>query len=257
MTKRHILFLSISVTYAAMLFSCSHAHFKLTESQGYLIPVDSTWDTRGNQSVSAAILSYKSQIENIMNQPIGESATTLKTFQPESPLSNLAADFLRETASQFLGRPADLAVMNMGGLRTSLSKGTITVGNIYEIFPFENTIIVLTLKGADLLHLFEEIAHRGGEGISGASLQITRNGKLTNCSVQGKPIEPDKEYTIGTIDYLAEGNDGMPSFKKSIKRQDLPAGLLRDMFMNYVKQQTKEGKKIDGRCDGRIKIVEQ
>ena len=255
MNLRFITHSLLSVAAAMVLISCGSYRASVTNSQGRLIPVDATWDARADQSIASCINTYKSQIEQIMNQPIGKAATTLKVFQPESPLSNLTADMLKSVTSKYLGKPVDMGVINLGGLRTTLTEGVITVGNIYEIFPFENTVIILTLKGEDVRHLFEEMAFRGGEGISGAQLVITKKGKLKSCTINGKPVDPKAEYTIGTIDYLAEGNDGMGSFKKAVRRQDLPDALLRDVFMDYVKEQAAHGKSIDSKCDNRVKVV--
>ena len=71
-----------------------------------------------------------------------------------------------------------MGLVNMGGLRNVLTEGAVTCGNIYEILPFENSLCVVTLKGVYLNHLFENIAARGGEGVSGVQLQITKDGKL-------------------------------------------------------------------------------
>lgn len=73
---------------------------------------------------------------------------TMEKGGPESLLSNLVADVLKGAATQVLGKPADMGLMNMGGLRNILSEGEITCGNIYEILPFENSLCVVTLKGS-------------------------------------------------------------------------------------------------------------
>ena len=65
---------------------------------------------------------------------------------PESLLSNLIADVLREAAVEVLGKPADMGLINIGGIRNSLTEGDITTENIYEILPFENSLCVLTMK---------------------------------------------------------------------------------------------------------------
>lgn len=239
-----------------VLASCSHSTVKVIDSKGQLIRVDSTWDISNDSPVSVAIQAYKAKFNDKMSEIIGKAQTTLRGYRPESPLSNLAADIIKKKVSDVLGKSVDFAVMNDGGLRSTLYEGNITVGHIYEIFPFENHVVAVILKGEDVLHLFEEIAKRGGEGISGAQLQITSKGELVNCNIGGKPINPNALYTIGTIDYVAEGNDGMPSFKKSVKRQDYPDALMRDVFFDFVKSQTAQGKVINSQCENRIRVVE-
>ena len=72
---------------------------------------------------------------------------------------------------------------------------------------------------------------------------------------QEKEIEDDKDYTVATIDYLADGNDGLTPFINADKRE-CPDGLtLRGLFLDYVRQQTAAGKKITSKLDGRITVV--
>ena len=104
--------------------------------------------------------------------------------------------------------------------------------------------------------LMANIATRGGEGISGATLVFNSKNEVIEATVQGKPIDDNATYTIGSIDYLSEGNDGLHALPKAIKK-DCPEGLtLRSLFIEYVQEQTKQGKKITSQLDGRIKIIE-
>ena len=135
-----------------------------------------------------------------------------------------------------------------------VTEGAVTCGNIYEILPFENSLCVVTLKGVYLNHLFENIAARGGEGVSGVQLQITKDGKLLRAAVAGKPVVDDKLYTVATIDYLADGNDGMTALIQGEKRDCPPGATLRGLFMDYVERQTAAGKKITSRMEGRITV---
>ena len=113
--------------------------------------------------------------------------------------------FVRQRA---IGKPADVAVMNMGGIRNAMPEGEITFGTVYEIAPFENALCVLTMDGATLKELFGQIASVHGEGLSGAALKIDVEGNLLEAKVNGRQIDAKKTYTVATIDYLAEGNGG-------------------------------------------------
>ena len=165
---------------------------------------------------------YKAKIDSMMYRVVGTAEMSMDKGAPESLLSNLVADVLRGAAAQVLGKPADMGLVNMGGLRNVLTEGAVTCGNIYEILPFENSLCVVTLKGVYLNHLFENIAARGGEGVSGVQLQITKDGKLLRAAVAGKPVVDDKLYTVATIDYLADGNDGMTALIQGEKRDCPP-----------------------------------
>ncbi|MBU5890329.1 5'-nucleotidase C-terminal domain-containing protein, partial [Vibrio cholerae O1] len=69
---------------------------------------------------------------------------------------------------------------------------------VFEILPFENSLCVLTMKGTEIKRLMEVIASLHGEGLSGAHLEITKDGKLLKATVQEKEIEDDKDYTVAT-----------------------------------------------------------
>ena len=145
-----------------------------------------------------------------------------------------------------------MGLVNMGGLRTILPAGDITVGTVYEILPFENSLCVLTLKGTYLKNLLTSIASLGGEGVSGVRLEITPDGKLLKAAIGGEPVADDKLYTVATIDYLADGNGRMDAFLQAEKRVCPENATLRGLFLEYVREQTANGKQVTSVLDGRI-----
>ena len=221
---------------------------------GACIPVDSTWDAAPDAEALAVLAPYKAEKDSVMGSVLGMAARSMDRFRPESPLSNLVADVLRQAASAVLGRPADVAVMNIGGIRSPLSHGSITVEDAYELLPFENALCVLTLRGDVLRQLFANMAARGGEGLSGARLQISKDGRLLDAQVGGRPVDEQRTYTVATIDYLAEGNDGLTALKQASSKQLPPGAVLRDLFIAYVKRQAAAGRQLDARVEGRITV---
>ncbi len=237
-----------------LLSSCNRAHYQLERVEGRLISVDSKWDEEPDARYISLLLPYQTAVDSVMNRVIGVSTQTMTGSRPESLLSNLVADVLRDAATSVLGRPADMGMVNMGGLRNILTEGTITCGNIYEILPFENSLCVLTLKGSDLRALFGQIARVGGEGVSGVKLTISADRRLLSATVNNRPVDDDALYTLATIDYLADGNDGMLACLQAQKRECPPEATLRGLFMTYVERQTQAGKKITSRMEGRITV---
>lgn len=247
----------ILLIYAAVCFNACRPAYHVAEATGKRVAIDSTWDARPDPDMQALIAPYTAGIESLKQDTVGKAATTMKAERPESLLSNLVADVLRDAARTTLGQPADMGLVNIGGLRGSIARGTISRLNIYEILPFENKLCILTLTGHELKQLFANIAARGGEGVSGIRLTISRNGTLLEALVGGQPVDDERLYIIATIDYLAEGNDGMTALKQA-KPLDRPAAdqatTLRELFLHYVEQQAAEGKAITARLDGRITI---
>lgn len=194
---------------------------------------------------------YRAELAAVTAEVIGTAAVPLTKGGPESPLGNLAADALLAAARTATGTPADLAVTNNGGLRVSLAPGPITVGHIYELMPFENMVVVLTLTAAEVDSLAQQIARRGGEPIAGWSFQIAADERAGGIQVGGRPLTPNRTYRVATIDYLADGGGGMPALWSPQDRQNTTL-LFRDAIMAYIRGRTEAGEPIDPPLEGRI-----
>lgn len=260
MKQTYVKYLIVAALAGGFLFtSCRStrevaAHYQVAKVEGSMIKVDSSWDTNPDKKAAEVLKPYKDKIDGMMYEVIGTSEMKMDKGGPESLLSNLVASVLQQAAAPMLGKPADMGLVNMGGLRNILPKGEITVSEIFEILPFENSLCILTMKGSDMKRLFKAIASLHGEGVSGIRLEITKNGELLNATIGGKPVEDNQLYTVATIDYLADGNGRMDAFLQAEKRECPDGATLRGLFLDYVRKQTAEGKMITSKLDGRITI---
>ena len=239
---------------AAALAGCAPKEQKVTIEAGN-IKVTATDTNRGASEVRAILERDKAYVDSIKSPVLGEAAVALEKFIPESPLMNFAADALMQMAQQYSNQKIDIAITNKGGLRSNIAAGTITFGDVYNVFTFENRLAYLTLNGEQLTQLCCEIAKAGGEAISGMSLVITKEGGLVDVAVDGKPIEPQSEYRIATLDYLSQGNDNLTTLAQGTDLE-ITSHLLRDLMVEYIKKETADGRRIDAACDGRITIKE-
>lgn len=236
----------------ALFFTACSSGYSLMSVEGGRVPVTKEYDVNSDEVAAQILEPYKHKIDSVMAPVIGHAANRLEAYRPESPLSNLIADILVRSSSEKAGIKADVGVMNMGGIRNILNEGEITVGDIYEIAPFQNALAIVTMKGDILLELFKDMAAVHGEGLSGARLVISKDGKLIDAKVGGKPVDPEMEYHVATIDYLAEGNDRMDAFKKAITKTQPKDVVLRDLLIDYVKYCDAKGEFVDAKVEGRI-----
>ena len=88
-------------------------------------------------------------------------------------------------------------------------------------------------------------------------LVITSEGELVSVTVGGKPVDPAGEYRIATSDYLAQGNDKMTALALGGNREVLGNVTIRDLMVQYVKELSAQGKKLEAVCDGRITVKKQ
>lgn len=245
----------ITVFFVGVLFlTACQSHYVLTDIEGESVKITSQLDATPHPITGNIIANYKQKVDSIMLTVIGKADRPLTKKHPESPLSNFIADILRQSAVPYIGKAADVALMNMGGIRNDLPSGNITFGHIFEIAPFENTLCLVKMTGAELHELFKNIAAVHGEGISGAQLIISKDGKLISAKVNGKALSPQKEYYLATIDYVAEGNDKMYALKDITDKRFPPNATLRDLILRHIEQLTQEGKTISAKTENRIVI---
>jgi 2',3'-cyclic-nucleotide 2'-phosphodiesterase (5'-nucleotidase family) len=195
---------------------------------------------------------YKAQLDAEMNKVIGyaEVALTKRSSLPESILGNFFADATLNQAKK-IAPEIDFAMpTTKGGLRNDIAKGDITVSNVFELMPFENELVLFTLKGEDVLKLINYIAVSGGQPVAGIKLTISAKTPK-NITINGKAFDINQSYKVLTSDYIASGGDDAQGFAAPIAKKVL--GLkVRDALLNEVAEINANGKKVNAKLDGRI-----
>lgn len=201
----------------------------------------------------------RAEVEVFMREPIGEVARPINRAEKgESAMGDFVTDLMREATLHDPSLPdADFAVQNSGGLRADLSAGPLTYGEIFEVLPFENILVVMKLKGDQVKEIFD-LALKDGRVFQVSGLRVIysstpKAGKTPkekfdfddyDHSVKrietaaGKPIDPKKTYTVVWNDFLANGGNGM-----KVLMDKLPPGAvtrhynatLRDAVVSRIK----------------------
>lgn len=209
------------------------------------IPVDASADAIEDTVYLAQLAPVKADLEREMNVQIGYAPEDLWVDAPECPMLNWASDALWEAAKKLYPGKVDIAIVNMGGMRCAWPKGPITRGNVFELMPFDNQLVVLTLKGEDVLALCESFARYGGQGVAGMRVTVIDN-KLANVTVGGKPVDPKGFYTVATSDYLSGGADHMDALTRYTEYWNSER-LIRELYLEAVQTQDTIRAAVDGR----------
>ena len=168
-------------------------------------------------------------MEKICDSMITLDATTIRSFP--GPIGNMIADILADASK------ADIAVINSGSIRASIPMGTVHIGDIYQLFPYENYLVKGKLSGLTLKQIIKKgIDKRGSGGFlyysKGLNVTVGTN-KEVNILWNGAPLQDGKDYSVATADFLWMGGDGYVEFLKS---QDVTntGTLIRDAILNYL-----------------------
>ena len=139
-----------------------------------------------------AIADFKAKLDQALGEEIG---FTKKAFAKNSKqLTSWVTTALREQTG------ADVVVLNRKGFREGLPTGKVTKGSVYSVLPFENSVMVVDVKGEDLAR---QLANP--EAVFSG---FTPSGKGKFKDAKGKPLDPKKEYKVATVEYLYFGGDG-------------------------------------------------
>lgn len=241
----NLFFQLLWLPFILLAFSCAQP--LVTSNSAVLLGVDG--QIPEDSRYVGIIHPYKEQLDKEMGKVIARGAKELKKNKGESPLGNLVADLQWAYCEEKFGRKVDISVINNGGLRNSLPGGDITLGNIFELAPFENFIYLLELTASDVENLAGYAVKAKNLGMAGLYVAGTED-ILSEFRVGGKAVEEGKTYVLAINDYLANGGDYM-DFLIPLPRIVESDVLLRDMLVDQMKKWTAAGKAIDAEIEGR------
>lgn len=198
---------------------------------------------------------YKIDLDAQMNQIVSVTSESMMSGKPESLLSNYIADAMLAIGNKYcldnkLEHGVDLSIINNGGLRTSLPKGDISIGKLFELLPFENKLVIVGMKGSDLKNVLKYLAVKDGEGVAGIRMGI-KGDAAVDVKIGGKTLDVNKLYHIISIDYLVNGGDGMNAFEKRANFRHMHM-KLREAIIHRAKALYQLGTGIKSELDGRI-----
>jgi 2',3'-cyclic-nucleotide 2'-phosphodiesterase (5'-nucleotidase family) len=210
----------------AGLMACSSVNTLSFETGSVKMTKDLASDSRIDSLVSP----YQDSLNEEMNEVIAQATVDFVVARPSSNLGNWVASavFVNQTKTMRLSIPT-FCLLNTGGIRASLNKGDITVGDMYKLMPFDNEIVWVKLPISVLPEIEAYLVKSGGEPLAGATMV---NGKLEIGSWR-------KEAThvwVITSDYLMNGGDKMNFFQK---KEDINSSgrLIRDALITEAKEQ--------------------
>jgi 5'-nucleotidase len=192
--------------------------------------------TNPQPDLTAIVTAADELVAPLVNRVIGQSAGPLNRVQSpagESALGNLIADAQRDNMGTEVG------FMNPGGIRADLDAGPATWGELFTIQPFGNSLVGMTLTGAQIDALLEQqfqLASPRVLSVSGLtytwSASAPAGNRVSNVVVNGVPLDPAASYSATANSFIAAGGDGFTIFNDGTDRVGGPIDL--DALVEYV-----------------------
>jgi len=243
MVKKHLLLIAIVLLSVSckQKFSSNFSHSEMYKIDS-LIVID--------EKIEAFIKPYRDSLDVIKNRIIGVNKTELKAYKPDSPLSGFVADIMLQKGRELLSEVIDteenypsISIINIKGLRTSLNKGNITVNNIVSVMPFDNKLNAILMKGEDLELVFQHIANSNGDGIAGATCDLTQSG-MKNIKINNENLSSKNFYWVFVSDYLTDGGDHYFALQNHIKIIEF-RNKINDILIEYIQNLTEKKIHVD------------
>ncbi|WP_417236041.1 5'-nucleotidase C-terminal domain-containing protein [Bizionia paragorgiae] len=231
--------------------NCKEEKFTLTKIEGKQIPITDSLEL--DPTFDAVIKPYRDRLQEDMNLVLSYAPETYSKADGDfnTAIGNLMADIVYEQSKDvFKSRTSndiDGVLLNHGGIRSIISKGNITTKTAFEIMPFENSIIVVALKGKQIDSMMHYLARaKRAHPIQGFKLSIDKDYNIVKALVKGKAIDTAKTYYVATNDYLVNGGDNMNFFARNEGEYPLDY-KIRNALIDYFKKTDTINPIIDDR----------
>lgn len=207
-----------------------------------------------NDSANKVISIYKGQIDSQMQTTIVTAKDAFTKEKEQHALGNFVCDAMKQIGEKELKQTCDVVIINRGGLRATLPKGEIKVMNIFELMPFDNEMVLLTISGQKLLEGLKTILEKKHSYL-GLTIKTNLKNELLEVKINGEKLNENQSYKILTSDYLANGGDRFDFFKGPHKKEN--SGIkIRDAIIAYCVDLNVNGKILIPYTDERLQISE-
>lgn len=217
-------------------------HTEETELEKVMAGKDRPYD----KELASIIQAYYGRIEKEYSKVVGETSVPLVRYhQRESNIGNFICDTMRKNTG------TDIAFINSGAIRNNIPKGRITLEQVFTLLPFDNILVTMKLTGKQILEILEQNAklEHGILQVSGIAIRHDisepAGSRVREVHIGRRSLDPERTYTVTTIDFLVAGGDAFSPFKEG--KNIMYGTALRDVFVSYLEKHSPISPRIEGR----------
>jgi 5'-nucleotidase len=181
-----------------------------------------------DEAIAARVTELAGPIQESMAELVGETTDFIEGDRSvcrvmECSMGNLVADAMLDRVRD---QGIQIAIANGGGLRASIDAGEITMGEVFSVLPFQNTLATFQLTGAGVLAALENGVSQVEEGAGRfpqvAGLRFTWNpaaepgARVVSVEVDmdgtWQALDPEATYGVASNNFMRNGGDGYAVF---------------------------------------------
>lgn len=241
----------LSIYFGVVVFFACNQEKYIYKIEGKQIPITDSLVT--NAEIEAFIKPFREHVSKDLDSVLCYAVDTYSKNDGKlnTAIGNLMADAVYEESNPIFkkrtGFDIDLVILNHGGIRSLITKGNVTTKKAFELMPFENSVVIVKLKGQQVQELIDYLIKvKRAYPISGLKLVIDKDNKEVSASIKGQPFDLNKTYFVATNDYLYEGGDSMFFFKTNDSLYVLNY-KIRNVLIDYFTKKDTLSPVIDDR----------
>ncbi|MEP9371320.1 5'-nucleotidase C-terminal domain-containing protein [Mesorhizobium sp. KR1-2] len=217
-----------------------------------------------DEAVLARIKELGAPIEELKAKEVSETTAAIDGSREscrarECEMGNLISDAILDRVK---GQGVQIVFQNGGGIRASIGKGRVTMGDVLTVLPFQNTLATFQLSGKDIADSIEaglsEIEEGKGKFPQVAGLRYSfdksvaaNQGRLKSVEVKEgdawQPLDPAKIYGVATNDFVRAGGDGYKIFAQNAQNAYDFGPSLEQVVADYLAAHRPYTPKLEGR----------
>jgi 2',3'-cyclic-nucleotide 2'-phosphodiesterase (5'-nucleotidase family) len=233
--KHFVLFITFLI-----FTSCSTKPYNVSKIEGRKIEINQELPIV--TEFETFIKPYRDHINKDLDSVLAFAPETLDKSkgQWQTNIGNFMADVCFDKASMLFEKrhqkKIDICLLNHGGIRSIIPKGSITSRTAFEVMPFENSIVVIALKGEQIEEMATYlISEKKPHPVSGLKININASDEIISILVNNQTVNKSQTYFVATSDYLSNGGDNMKFFQKNEGVFDLDY-KIRNVLIDHFKE---------------------
>lgn len=237
----HFLFL----LYFLSFLNCKDEKQKIIKIEGQQIIISDSLILDGE--IENFIKPFRDNIQKDLDSVLAYSAGTYSKTDGElnTAVGNFMADAIYSEANPIFksrtGHDIDMVIFNHGAIRSALNKGNVSKRTAFELMPFENTVVVIAIKGTQIDSLIDFLrTSKTAHPVSKLKLVLNQEFKIIEAKIKGKNIDKNRIYYVATSNYVYSGGDNMSFFKPNDSVYRLDYKIRNTLIDKFIKLDTIE-----------------
>ena len=197
-----------------------------------------------DKEIASQMAEINNMIEALTGKVLGTATDDIPhalgdKFSVETPLGSLISDIMREYTG------TEIFFMNSGKVRNGFEKGPVTLGDLYDIMPYEGNIVSVKMNGEQILAVLESSCSlkmsKSFLQVSGLSFTFDSSAKpgsrvqKGSVKIKGKPLDRKRVYTVSLTDYIYQGGDSYNEFiDLGVELDTVHQKQMREIIKDYI-----------------------